>query len=267
MKRSRTAVICALLVLVTLSVPVSCGDTAGRIVSIEWAVHGVPEEGLPVGEVVTDLGWHVRLEEAWLSLGPMYAHAADEGLLAHRLERLLAPPRALAHAGHDHGFDRVRAEWLEQTAVDVLAPAPRSLGWTTAEAGAVDRLEVLLRPHGLAEGPEALRGAALYVRGEAERDDIRIPFHGTLRIDAEGAQQVDNIEANALLDEGGRLTVGIRHARWFEGAQFDRLEADGSEPVAIVAGTQVHNALYLGVRNPRAFVVDWTPSEEDGGLE
>lgn len=245
-----------------LAIPASCGSgTGGRIVSIEWAVRGVPEEGRPSGEFVTDLGWEVRLQEAWLAMGPMYAHAAEE--LA-RWRRVLSPARALAHPGHDHGFDRVRGEWLEQAAVDVLAPSPRRLGDAMAEAGAVDRLEVAVGPYDGTEGPEALDGATLWVRGEATRDEELVPFEGALTFAEETARAVDHIAAEASLDEGGRLTVGVRPGLWFQGAQFDRLETDGTGPAVLRAGGQVYNALSLGVHNPRAFIVEWV---EDGDLE
>lgn len=251
-----------------LVLPVSCGGgTGGRIVSIEWAVHGVPEEGLPLGDALTDLGWHVRLEDAWIAMGPMYAHAAEGDRLARGLGELLLPGRAWAHAGHDHGFDRVRAEWLERTAVNALEASPRSLGWTTAEAGPVDRMEVTLGPYGGTDGPEALRGGALWVRGEAEREGVHVPFEGMMTFEDGVAREVDPIEASAVLDEGGRLTVGVRPGLWFQGAHFDRLEPEGSEPARMIPGTQVHNAVYLGIRNPRAFVIGWTSGPQDGDVE
>jgi hypothetical protein len=249
--------------------PVSCGSgTGGRVVSMEWAVRGVAEEGLAPGEMITDLGWHVRLAEAWLSLGPMRAHAASEDVLVGWDAPWPWPRRARAHPGHGQGFDRVRAEWLDQTAVDVLDPEPRSLGWVQAEAGAVDRVEGSLDPFAAPDGPSALQGGTVWVRGEAEREGQVVPFEGLLLIPDEGsARLVENMAAEVVLEEGGRLIVGVRPGLWFEGAQFDRLEAgDEGEPATIGTDGQVRNALYLGCRNPRAFVVTWAPVS-DGGVE
>jgi hypothetical protein len=261
-------IVFALSAFVAMAAPASCGHgTGGRLVSIEWSVAGAAEEGHALGESVTDLGWHVRLSEAWLSIGTMRAHRPTE-LAAGAGWMGLGVPRARAHGGHHHGDEGPRAEWLDPVAVNALDPAPQVLGGDVAEAGAIDRVEVELQ--GARElGPEALAGALLWVRGEAEREGTVVSFEGTLTLTgAETTLAVDNIAAEETLEEGGRLTVGVRTGRWFDGLQFDLLAPPGDDdPATIEPGTQARNALYLGARSPRAFTVTWTSAEIHGGVE
>jgi hypothetical protein len=258
-------IVFALSAFVAVAAPASCGHgTGGRLVSIEWAVAGVAEEGHALGESVTDLGWHVRLSEAWLSIGTMRAHRPT-GLLTRQGWPGLLVSRARAHGGGSYESDGPRAEWLEPVTVNALYPEPQVLGWDVAEAGAIDRVEVELQA---AQGiwPTFLAGALLWVRGEAEREGSVVRFEGRLTLSgAETILVVDNIAAVGTLEEGGRLTVGVRTGRWFEGLQFDLLEPGGDDDFATIEpGTQARNALYLGARSPRAFTVTWTSSETLG---
>jgi hypothetical protein len=261
----RRRIALALSAFVAVVAPASCGQgTGGRLVSIEWAVAGVAEEGHALGESVTDLGWQVRLSEAWLSIGTMRTHRPRE-LAASARWPGLSVSRARAHGGHAYGDDGPRAEWLEPVVLNALAVEPQVLGWVVAEAGAIDRVEVELQgARGL--GPEALAGALLWVRGEAEREGTVVGFDGALSLTGtETVLPVENIAAEGTLEEGGRLTVGVRSGRWFDGLQFDLLEPPGDdEPAAIEPGTQPRNALYLGARNPRAFTATWTSAGELG---
>jgi hypothetical protein len=240
--------LCGLLVLLAAA----CGETEGEIVTIEVAL----EAPASPSTFTTSTGWEVRLDEARVAIGPLFAFAPRfEGGAVAAL-RSFFMPRARAHGGTDPlNGRRVRAEWLGQVAFDATPGAdPVVLGVIEAESGEVDAVTVTLNP------PEPDHAATLHdhhfwVRGEATKDGETIPFEGGLDIPDEGlSRRVESIPIDAFLDQGGRWTVTVRATEWLQDALFDRLTEQNGEGVFVITPeSQVRGAWLLGARSTRAY--------------
>lgn len=263
MTRSRIA--SSALTLALAGFAGACGTTGGRPISLSLAV----ERSGPAS-FTTATGWDVVLDEAHLLVGAVYAYA-PEGAVAsiRRLERLLVPV-ARAHGGVDpYGGRVVRCEWLSQVAVDLLAPAPTSLGVGHGSFGAASDATVLLdAPAGaLADPSGPLRGHHAWVAGTATSPSTgaSIAFEGGLDISDEGtARLVEGIALAATLDDGGEVRMAVALSRWLDAVHFDRLLDAGAAPRALAEGTQGHVAWLLAVREPRTWSTTYAAAAVPG---
>lgn len=229
----------------------ACGDTQGDVVTIEVAL----EAPSAPSTFVTDTGWEVRLDEAQIAMGPLFAFAPRfEGGAVAAIRSFLFPV-ARAHGGTDPlNGRRVRAEWLRQVVFDAAGTEPAALGQIEAESGEVDAVTVTLNPPDAANAA-ATEGHHLWARGEASKEGITIAFEGGLDIPDEGlSRRVENIPLDAFLEEGGRWVVTVHASEWFRDAQFDRLTEQNEEGVyQITPESQVRSAWLLGARSTRAY--------------
>ena len=237
-----------------------CGETEGEVVTIEVALE-TPVE--PAG-FTTSTGWEVRLDEAWIVMGPLFAFAPrfEGGAIA--AVRSFLWPVARAHGGTDPlNGRRVRAEWLPQVVFDAIAAEPLTLGLVEAESGAVDAVTVTLSPPEMRAGDET-HGHHLWARGEATRDGVTIPFEGGLDIPDEGlARRVENIPIDAFLEQGGRWVLTVHASEWFQDAQFDRLTEQNEDGVFLITTeSQVRGAWLLGARGTRAYAARFELEEQ-----
>jgi len=242
---------CALLLLVCAAfAPVSCADTEGAVIPLEVAVRG----SAATEPFETSTGWTVSLNEAWVALGAFRAYA-DSSFA----QRMLSPNRAFAHGGTDPlNGRRVRAEWLEPIVVDALDPEGVVLGTIDAESGAVDEVGVTLDQP--ADGDT--RGHVAWVAGSAIKDGDTIAFEGGLTLEDEPlVRRVENIPLEAELAAGDRWVLAADPRPWLADAIFDRLEESAGDVRTIESDSQVHGALRLGLRNPRAWSAEMERSE------
>jgi hypothetical protein len=244
----------ALAAILTLASAVACGGgTAGEIVILELGLESLTDEGDAASTFTTDTGYEVALEEARLAIGPAYFYAPIQEPRVATLRELLRPV-ARAHGGHDPvNGRRVRAELLDQQALDLLVPGVQALGAVDAEAGAVDEVAVVLDPP-RSDLARSMNGHHAWVRGTATKDGEMIRFAGGLDLPDEGlTRRVEGIAAELTLAEGGVLVLGVRLHRWFHGAHFDRLEVDDDGVAQITAESQVRGAWLLGVRSAQSY--------------
>lgn len=229
----------------------ACGNTEGDVVTIEVAL----ETPSSPSTFTTDTGWEVRLEQARIAIGPLFAFAPRfEGGSVAAVRSFLFPV-ARAHGGTDPlNGRRVRAEWLRQIAFDAMAAEPMSLGLIEAESGEVDAVTVTLNPPE-AGNAETTEGHHAWVRGEATKNGTTIAFEGGLDISDEGlSRRVENIPIDAFVEEGGRWVVAVHASEWFRDAQFDRLTEHNEDGVYLITPeSQVRSAWLLGARSTRAY--------------
>ena len=258
--------LCAASVLCSFA---ACGVTPGRSATVEVQARAIAEAGErdPL-EFTTATGWRVTLREARVALGPLFVFGARDAVAQLRGALL---PVARAHGGEGlFSMRPVLAELSEQRLVD-LSEGVTSLGVAHGSEGiAVDLTLLLDAPRGAlgaAEGP--LRGHHLWVAGVARRDSDELPFEGGLDIPDEGTlRHVEGLALDALVEDGGRIEIGIHPRRWLDAAHFERLPlpiALGA-PRVITSASQVRGALYLGARSADAFSLSWSEPHDQGAL-
>lgn len=238
----------------------ACGDTEGNIVTIEVAL----ETPSSPSSFTTSTGWDVRLDEARIAMGPLFAFAPRfEGGTVAAIRSLLFPV-ARAHGGTDPlNGRRVRAEWLRQVVFDAVGGEAMSLGLIEAESGEIDAVTVTLDPPDAANA-ESTEGHHLWARGEATKNGSTIAFEGGLNVPDQGlSRRVENIPIDAFVDEGGRWVVTVHPSEWFRDAQFDRLTEQNEDGVFLITPeSQVRSAWLLGARSTRAYAARF--ESEDG---
>lgn len=241
--------------LFVLLVPLaSCeAGTGGRRVFFDLAV-----EPAPSARFRTTLGWDVTLEEACVSVGPIYLYA-EPGLSASRRAYDWLVPSAHAHPGVDHfNGGEVRGEWLEQVAVDLTAGGRLELGAREGIAGEARSVTLALHPPqaGALGAPGCLRGHQAWVAGVAVREGVSVPFSGGLDIEAVGTKRRMQIATTVLVDERRRLVLTIDPRPWMDQVKFDELARDpATNRAPITAGSQAALAWELGIQSAGAFRV------------
>ena len=232
----------------------ACGTTPGRAIAFAVEVAGAD---LP--PFVTSTGWQVTLEEASISLGPVYVYAPEPAPVV-ALSRALVP-LARAHGGTDpFGQRELRAEILEQHPIDALDGAPQPLGIAVGSEGdSSDLVLALAPPHAPSD---ASHGRTLWIAGLAEKDGALVPFEGGLDFPDEGlARFVEGVPIAAHMDSLGTLRIELHVERWLDQAHFDRLEMRGGDRATITDGDQVSLAWRLGARHPDAYGARWIAGE------
>ncbi|MEM9191348.1 MAG: hypothetical protein AAGF12_19410 [Myxococcota bacterium] len=266
---SRRLTTCGRLAPVAVLFLAGCGlpGTGGELVEVGWQL-----ESAAADNVILTTGedpWEVELVEARILVGPVYVFAPPT--IAQRLAPLidpLAPTVAHAHAGDDNTDGiRVRAELLEQTAVDLL-DGSQSRMMTIAEAGDVNAVNIVLDQarSDLANESGPTRGFHAWLRGVATRRDERIAFSAglgeTIPRDAI-ASRVESvpIEGATALSDGDVLVVKADPREWVRRVIFDRIEAPATdEEIFIEEPSQLHNAWYIGLRDPASWSVSVRPA-------
>lgn len=270
----------ALALVAAGATAVACApDTGGKVVAARFALEG---PAASERAFTTDLGWAVTLDEACVALGPVYVWELG-GVLGRAAPASTSPrarlavatravydalvPSAAAHPGDGTFFGgEVKAEWLEQVAVDPTTPGPKALAPIRGTAGPVRSLTVHLEPprEALVREAACLRGHHAYVVGVARRGDVTVAFEGGLDVPAEGTmRRVDGVALDGELDDGATIVVRPDVRRWFVGADFATLPAPGSGGRAVVAkDTQVYAAWSLGARSLGAFHARLVPAAE-----
>jgi predicted small secreted protein len=255
-----------------------CGNTSGRAITLTF--HAVGEGA---SHFTTASGWTVDLSEARIVLGPIYALAPTPGRTT-QLERLLVPV-AYAHGGHDdYASLGVRAEWLDQLVVDLLAPSPTLLGTADGTAGPAEYATVHLEPPptGMVISPHASAPHELWIAGTATMGTTTIPFEGGLDIpqDALGnliegiAITQDGVSAPAFpqFDTSGDLLITVHvggqggaSPAWLDQADFSRLPMPATGAIReITSTTQPYTAWLLSARDSSTFTARYSPPTTTG---
>jgi hypothetical protein len=252
----------ALATLAVLALASACGaETQGESIAVRWQVAGAADAATTF---TTDTGWNVTLDEARIGLESVFAIAPaprGAGAIA-RLSDLVFSV-AHAHGGHDDANGlRVRAEWLAPFAIDALRDSPERLGTVPGEAGDITTIKLEIAKSA-DELPDSLHGFRAYVRGTAEKDQLRIPFAGGVHVaEEEPARRVET-KVKLELSDGGALVLTVHPQEWLREAAFDRLpEADGGGDREVTTDSQVGRALLIAVRSPAAFEVTYAPKKD-----
>jgi hypothetical protein len=197
-------------------------------------------------EFETETGFRVQLDEARIELASVYLYAPPTA----RLSALAWLDRNLVSVAHAHGgIDnergrRVLAEWTKPMSIDALDGSAIELAETTAEAGTVDAVKLLLEP-----------GLVARVRGRAERDGQRWHFEAEVIPDEQVTRAVELIELEQTLEQNSVVHVRVQPKAWLDLCEFSRLGEASEDVVSVEADNQVGRALSIGVRSPNAFSV------------
>ena len=220
---------------------IACEDAgAVRRVEFDVSVRGTPRADSGPLRFITPSGWDVTLDEAWVSIGPIYARNA--------------PPSI----GTAPDSGRITTEVLEVTTVDGLDPTSIDLG-SIGLAVTERALAAEVRLTEADDGPIAERAgpgrAAVWLRGTATRIDQKISFEGPLVFPAPTAGQeyawflahlVRRIPIDFTPRRGGRLFVTVDVSHWLDDVSFDQLPESrrgGRHFDADIARTQLRNGL------------------------
>jgi len=261
MSRTITWFLAVLSLVALFSSGASCATTEGKIVIVRMHLRGTAANGSSIHRFTTSTGWDVTLERAFVAMGPVYVYAPAGDLTA-ALQVLLLP-RALAHGGFDPlNGRRVRAELLDQVALDLLSDDGQTFDGIEAEAGVVDAVSLALEPPN-PENSERLSAHHFWARGTATQGTMTIPFEGGLDIPDDGlARRIEGVPIEGTLDEGGSIEVGVVVSSWFDDAHFERLAEPSQEGRFLVTPqSQVHAAWFLNVRSVRSYMARWSPRE------
>jgi hypothetical protein len=236
--------------------------TGGRPVEFELHLRAGSSRG-EAGSFETSTGWHVKLERAFIAIGPVYVYQNPPPLAFFAPARIhdFLIPRAHAHAGDEHfNGGEVKGEYLGQIAFDVLDPQGVRISDVPGTLGRVQSASIWLAPPrtSILGNAQALHGHHAYVVGSAEKDGLLIPFEGGLDIENEGTKRrVDGIPLDSVLDDGTHLTFVIHPRAWFDAAHFDMLsEKNDQGRYVITPESQVRTAWFLGARGFSAFSVE-----------
>ncbi|MBX3247805.1 MAG: hypothetical protein KF901_11550 [Myxococcales bacterium] len=245
--------------LLCLGLACESGGSGARLVEVELVAEprGIDVRHSVVGE------WEVELEEASVLVGPIYLLAPPATpLMAHL--RSLFVSTARAHAGDDN-LDGIRVigELLDPVPVNALMDAPIPLGLTLAEGVELDRIVLVLdTPRGAHAAPDSpTRGHHAFVRGVATRGDRTLRFSAGLDLPNDRiARRIEGLRfpSPVVLDDGSRVVVRPSPNEWLRRVDFDALadalvDLPADEEAYIEAPSQLHNAWYLGLRNPSSW--------------
>lgn len=259
------AVLCSLLLGSWVHCDMASG-TGGRAIQFDLRITSSP------AEFTTSTGWHVKLEQAVVALGPIFIYHNPPPLAQKfvpypdwrgRFWNTLVPS-AHAHAGDEHFFGgEVKGEFLGQIAFDVLNANGMDQPDIPGTLGRAQSASIWLEPPrtSIQGQAAALHGHHAYVVGTAEKDAIVIPFEGGLDIENEGTKRrVDGIPLDMQLDDNRRLIFVVHPKAWFDAAHFDRLvEKNAVGRYVITPESQVRTAWFIGARGFSAFTAEASP--------
>ena len=247
--RDRSLVAAPLVAALALVSSAHCGDdTTGRQrVGFEVYARGLRAES------DSSMGWHVRVEQAAVALGPVRWYEGEP--LFGQLQRMLTGV-AWAHPGH-YVAGGALADITGRAVVDLMSPTATHLATAAGVSGEVNSAHVEFHPPADDLGPAAasLRNGSLSLRGTATRGDVTVHFEASPRIDV----NIEGIPARATLDGSpGRFEVGVDLGALVDRVDFSTLPASAEATVAFPAEGQAANALYRGAVSGASWRFTWT---------
>ncbi len=233
--------------------------TGGRPIQFEMRLGTAPSFQDAPGTFDTSAGWHVKLEQAFIAIGPIYVYQNPPPLAKGLWDALV--PSAYAHAGDEHFFGgEVKGEFLGQLACDLLDPNGVRIPKVPGTLGRAQSASIWLEPPrtSIQGNGNALHGHHAYVVGTAEKEGLVVPFEGGLDIENEGTKRrIDGIPLDIKLDDGAVLTLVLHPQAWFDAAHFDQLsEKNQTGRYVITPDSQVRTAWFLGARGFSAFTTE-----------
>ncbi|MEM1415172.1 MAG: hypothetical protein AAGH15_09740 [Myxococcota bacterium] len=250
---------------------------------MEWSFRAEVPDGPVVEETLLGNPWEVEILEAWLILGPAYGFSPTR---TNRpgLASFFGPSRAFAHAGDDNSSGvRVVCELLDQVAVDLLDPAPRSMQVALgeadafenlAEAGPVESMNIVLdrarRELAATDGPTG--GGTALLRAVARRtlegEDQEVRFRAVLTTETITtdpiARRVEGLPVSGELVDGAVVEIVADPRAWVRQMTFDALldaPTNAAGEVEVAEPSQLHNAWYLGLQDPTGWNVSIRAAE------
>jgi hypothetical protein len=240
--RGSKPVLAALLVLLAPG----CIESSQQ--AVDYDAFAVPDPD-PNG---TAGAWTIRLTRAELAFGPAYFCAASSG------------SSTLCAASI--------AELASISRIDALAPDPQPLGRVHGFTGAIHSASYDFgitwfdTQNDPAPAEETLDGHSLHLEGEAQRDEIVLPFIADVDLTPQyqGQTAVPTAPAEALVDSSSwQLELHFRAATWFGQLDLDQLAAQAASPARIMPGSPEHNALLVGVKNLSPPEFRWVPIQTE----
>lgn len=237
---------------------VQCGDeaTGRQRVTFDVYARGARLEG------DTSLGWHVRVESAFVAAGPIRWYEGQP-LFGRVLQAFSGV--AWAHPGH-YVPGGALADITTRAVVDLASATPVLVGHANGVSGTAHSAHFELHPSEDDLGParSVLRGGTLTLRGTAARGDVTVRFDAMLRLDV----NVEGVPASATFDGSpGRWEVAVDLTNWLDRVDFATLPAP-AEPGGVASFpemSQPTNALYRGVVSGASYRFTWIPGAPDGG--
>jgi hypothetical protein len=261
--------------MIALTLLACVATTGGARVAFDAETYGVA--AVTDGRLVYQDGdWEVTLDEAKLSVGPIYLWSGRPLVTASAADRVAEWVVPTARADTDHfEYGYLRGEVLHQAALDALTGATVSLGDGAGLGGEAQSAELWLSPP-QGDVATALDGATFRVAGTARRGDEAVPFVGALTIDdtvldpnegktPQEQRKVRGIPFAAEMADGGTLRVGFDATRALVGADFAALAATPPNDAGqheIAHGTSAWNVWYYQVRQSGEngpWTLTWTP--------
>lgn len=223
MKHDPTSLTIATCVRLFAASLVACAaDTGGeRITFKAQAQATAPATAGAIDYDDADSGWHVSLTTARVLIGPVYLWSGAP------LGDQTKPPSKLRDRGSHFTLGFLRAQLVEQTAVDLVSTAgiATPLGEGDGLTGESKSGELWLSL------PADVGLHTFEVGGTATKGPAVVNFHGALTIDdtvvdeSSGDTAFERRKIRAIptgfdVSSGGTLTIGCDARRWLAGAEF-----------------------------------------------
>ena len=246
--RDRSLVAAPLVAALALVSSAHCGDDSTGRQRVSFEVYA----GAIRAESDSSMGWHVRVEQAAVAIGPIRWYEGPP--LFGELRRMVTGV-AWAHPGH-YVPGGALADITARGVADLMATAPVRIATATGVSGAVQSAHLELHPSEGDLGPAraALRNGSLSLRGTATRGDVTVRFEAAPRIDV----NIEGIPARATLDgTPGRFEVGVDLGALLDRVDFSTLPVQPAETVAFPETGQASNALYRGAVSGASWRFTW----------
>lgn len=232
-------IFCALITLAAAG----CGETEERIrVDLTLKAEGSR------GAILTTNGWAITLEQAELHAGPVRffegAPLFGRSVAPRRWYEWLAPaviPSAHAHPGH-YVAGEALGDVLAPTTIDLLSPAPTSLGAGNGVSGQYNSAEVTLSP------AADLGATSARISGAATKGGRSISFSTAVA----GPETIRGIAFGAEVTAAASVVLTVDLGAWVGRIDFDALPA-GTATVAFTLETQGYNAFQRGLVSSAAY--------------
>jgi hypothetical protein len=232
--------------LVVLSLVSGCLPSNQRLVTY-------PMSGQGSGDITVDArnGWRVTLDEARVSVGPIYFCATAA-----------ASPDLCPSA---------QAEVTQAVTLDALRPTPQFLAQVRGLTGTIKSAQydfgiAWLETEGAARPLSgAVEGHSARFRGVATRDGRTLHFTADVDVvpQRQGTHVVQGARTSAdVQNDEVELVVEMDPAAWWRGVDFDEFASSATDDITLTSDSRAVNALIVGMTASAVPTFRWSTMGE-----